>query len=136
MEQSSEEYLTKHGVRLTAVRLLVWNEIKKNSEAFSLADIEAAMPQMDRSSIFRSLRLFAQHQLIHEINDGLGITKYCLCRCNDEHHHHGHIHFTCIHCGKTFCFEDQPIPPAVLPHGFEMAEAEYVIKGTCPECRK
>ena len=129
-----EEHLMEHGVKPTAVRILVWEQAAKQQETFTLSDMEGWMPHMDRSSIFRALRLFTEHQLLHEIDDGTGQQKYCVCRCTNSHHLN-HIHFTCMKCGQTYCLEDYQIPIVELPPGFEMEEAEYVIKGVCPHCK-
>lgn len=127
------EFLERHGVKPTAVRILVWEEARSQSETFSLADMERWMPQMDRSSIFRSLKLFSEHHLLHTIDDGTGLQKYCVCRC--EHNHHiNHVHFTCLKCGKTYCLEDYQIPMIEMPKGFTMNEVEYIVKGICRQC--
>lgn len=131
--ETIEEHLLHHGVRPTAVRELVWKEVSQHASTFTLNDLEQAMPTMDRSSIFRTLRLFCEHHLLHEIDDGSGYQKYCLCRCDDENHLN-HIHFTCTNCGKTFCLEQYSIPLVQLPEGFEVADVEYVVKGLCPQC--
>lgn len=139
--EETEQYLQAHGIRPTAVRILVWRKVSRKHQAFTLSDIEEMLPEMDRSSIFRALRLFTEQKLLHEIDDGSGSCKYCLCRCHehddekDTHIHRGHVHFSCQRCGKTFCLEDQPIPQVNLPHGFVMEESEYIIKGVCPDCR-
>lgn len=132
---SEEEELQEHGIRPTAVRILVMRSIMKMNGAFCLYDIEADIPTLDRSSIFRALRLFTEHHLLHEIDDGSGFCKYCVCQCEDHEHHLNHVHFTCTKCGKTFCINDQIIPMVNLPEGFVQEEAEYVIKGLCPDCR-
>jgi len=137
MEKSMEESeLQEHGVRPTAVRILVWRTIMSFDGAFCLYDIEIAIPTLDRSSIFRALRLFTEHHMLHEIDDGSGSCKYCVCRCEDHDHHLQHVHFTCSRCGKTFCITEQTIPQVSLPNGFHAEEAEYVIKGFCPDCNK
>ena len=128
-----EEQLIEHGVKPTAVRILVWEQAARQQETFTLSDMEGWMPHMDRSSIFRALRLFTEHQLLHEIDDGTGQQKYCVCRCTNSRHLN-HIHFTCLKCGQTYCLEDYQIPVVVLPPGFVMEEAEYVIKGVCWQC--
>ncbi len=133
--ENEEEHLLEHGVKPTAVRILIWRKLQHKREAFALKDVEEWLPEMDRSSIFRTLRLFAEHQLLHELDDGMGQCKYCLCRCEGEQHH-GHVHFTCVKCGHTYCFEDQLIPPVTLPANFELQEVEYLIKGVCEKCRK
>lgn len=134
MMETPEQHLQEHGVKPTSVRILVWKKAAQQSETFSLSDMERWMPHMDRSSIFRALRLFVEHHLLHEIDDGTGHQKYCVCRCDDDHHVN-HIHFTCTRCGHTYCLEDYSIPHVDLPHGFQMEEAEYIIKGVCPDCR-
>lgn len=137
MNLDIEQHLTDHGIRPTAVRNLVWQEVSQRRGAFALIDIEAALPRMDRSSIFRALRLFAEHHLLHEIDDGTGSQKYCVCNCGDgDQHHLNHVHFTCRQCGRTYCIEDQTIPIVTLPEGFVTDEVEYVIKGICPKCKK
>lgn len=131
---SAEEELQEHGIRPTAVRILVLRSIMDMDGAFCLSDIEADIPSLDRSSIFRALRLFTENHLLHEIDDGSGSCKYCLCRCENHDHHLQHVHFTCTKCGKTFCLTEQIIPAITLPEGFIAEEAEYVVKGVCPEC--
>ncbi len=134
MNDELEHLLEHHGIRPTAVRILVYRAIHHRSEAFSLADVENWLPEMDRSSIFRALKLFTEHQLLHEIDDGSGIFKYCVCRCEGSHHLN-HIHFACTQCGKTYCLEDHTIPLVSLPDGFETHEVEYIVKGVCPRCK-
>lgn len=134
MNDELEHLLEHHGIRPTAVRILVYRAIHYRSEAFSLADVESWLPEMDRSSIFRALKLFTEHQLLHEIDDGSGIFKYCVCRCEGSHHLN-HIHFACTQCGKTYCLEDHTIPLVSLPDGFETHEVEYIVKGVCPRCK-
>lgn len=132
-----EEELKAVGVRVTAVRLLVWRTIRQRlHDAFSLADIESELLSVDKSTLFRSLVLFAEKGLLHIINDGSGSQKYCVCHCDDHEHHTGHVHITCISCHKTWCLEDVPIPSVAVPRGFEVHEHEYILKAICPKCKK
>ena len=133
-QQIETEVLNQHGIRPTAVRILVYRAVCHRSEAFSLADVEEWLPEMDRSSIFRALRLFTEHDILHQIDDGSGIEKYCVCRCESSHHLN-HVHFACTRCGRTYCLEDHTIPLVTLPEGFETHEVEYIVKGYCPKCR-
>lgn len=135
MNDSVEQELTMHGIRPTAVRNLVWREACSMKNAFALIDIEAALPHMDQSSIFRALRLFAEHHMLHEIDDGTGSQKYCVCHCEGDTHI-SHLHFTCRKCGRTYCLEDTTVPLVTLPSGFAMDEAEFIVKGLCPNCNK
>ena len=142
MNQIYEDILNNAEIRITANRLLILKTIHEDIHgAFSLLDVESKMPTMDSSSIFRTLTLFAEKQLLHLIDDGSGMQKYCICNCiHDNEHgchyqHQGHVHLTCIKCHETICLEDVPIPSVPIPEGYVVHESEYVIKGICPKCQ-
>ncbi|MBQ8866278.1 MAG: transcriptional repressor [Bacteroidaceae bacterium] len=138
---SESEIFLSHHIRPTAVRQLVWREILHIDNAFSLADVEDLLPNMDRSSIFRTLSLFEEHGLLHGFEDGSGHRKYCLCMEHDEaegHHHHHchHVHAFCTVCHRTFCLKEEHIPTVQLPEGFTPQHINYVVQGVCEECGK
>ena len=131
----AESMLAEAGIRVTAIRVLVLRKIREEvGGVFSLADLSEMLPTMDESTLFRTLTLFAERHIVHNVDDGTGIGKYCVCRCDDSDHTHGHIHLTCTRCHKTFCLTGVTIPAVALPAGFEAEEAEYVVKGRCPQC--
>ena len=74
-----EAILLKHGIRPTAVRILLLEVMERFEHTFSLADLETEADTLDKSSIFRSLALFAEHHLLHVVEDGSGATKSHLC---------------------------------------------------------
>ena len=134
---SDEQVFEKAGIRVTAVRLLIWREIRKSFDgAFSLADLEDALPTVDKSTLFRTLTLLSEAHLLHDIDDGSGSQKFCVCHHDDTLHCTGHVHLTCRVCHKTYCLTDIRIPQVKLPTGFIPEEAEYIVKGVCPECAK
>lgn len=137
-----ENYLLRREVRPTASRLLLLRVLREAECALSLSDLEAEIPTLDKSTIFRTLTTFTAHHLVHHIDDGTGQTKYALC---SEHCHCGelpeddprdlHLHFYCERCRRTFCLPDSPIPTPLLPPGFSLHSAGYVVRGICPKCR-
>lgn len=132
-----EEKLQNVGIRVTSVRLLVLKTIHtKMHGAFSLQDVMSVLYQADNSSVFRALSLFAEKRLLHLIDDGSGVQKYCVCHCDDHSHSCRHVHFTCVECHDTVCLNDIPIPMVSVPEEYHVIEAEYVIKGICPKCQK
>ena len=134
---SDEQSLEKAGIRITAVRLLIWREIRRTfTGAFSLSDVEDALPTVDKSTIFRTLNLLSDAHLLHDIDDGSGSHKYCICHHDDTRHCTGHVHLTCRICHRTFCLPNVRIPQVMLPEGFEPEETEYLVKGICPECAR
>ena len=137
-EYSAEErVLMQHGVRPTAVRLMVYRAVAAMHDTFSMADVEMALDTVDKSTVFRTLSLFAAHHMLHETEDGSGSRKYCLCH-NDHVCSIGelHCHFYCESCHKVYCFDHLPVPPVPLPDGFDAHSVNYMLKGYCPDCRK
>ncbi len=132
---ANEQTLTKAGIHITAVRVLIWKTICNSfTDAFSLSDMEEALPTVDRSTLFRTLTTLSDAHLLHRISDGSGVQKYCLCHESDTRHCSGHIHFTCSKCHRTFCLSEVRIPSVPLPAGYVAEDAEYVVTGVCAEC--
>lgn len=132
-----EEIFKIKDVKPTAVRIVVLRYLLEQKTAQSLKDIEVGLDQSDRSSIFRTLKTFEDHKVIHSIEDGSGMTKYAVCvegcNCDPEDLHY---HFYCTSCEMTFCLLDHPIPLVNLPNNFKMAQANMVIKGLCDKCNQ
>lgn len=129
--------LESKGIRPTANRILVMKTLMGEQNPQSLSNLERKMVSMDKSSIFRTLTLFLEHDVVHAFEDGRGVLCYELCEekgaCD---HHDGHIHFYCESCQRSFCMENIHIPSFELPEGFYPHSISFVIKGECPECRK
>ena len=129
--------LESKGMRPTANRILVMKTLMGEQNPQSLSNLERKMVSMDKSSIFRTLTLFLEHDVVHAFEDGRGVLCYELCEekgaCD---HHDGHIHFYCESCQRSFCMEDIHIPSFELPEGFYPHSISFVIKGECPDCRK
>ena len=129
--------LESKGIRPTANRILVMKTLMGEQNPQSLSNLERKMVSMDKSSIFRTLTLFLEHDVVHAFEDGRGVLCYELCEekgaCD---HHDGHIHFYCETCQHSFCLDDIHIPSFELPEGFSPHSVSFVIKGECPDCRK
>lgn len=132
-----EQRLTHRGVKLTAMRLLVYEQLEQARQPLSLRELEDRMQTADRSTIFRTLALLQQHHLVHSIEDGSGVLKYEVCHGHDECTiDDQHTHFYCQRCHRTFCFHETRIPQVDLPEGFQMYSINYMVKGLCPNCTK
>lgn len=129
--------LESKGIRPTANRILVMKTLMGEQNPQSLSNLERKMVSMDKSSIFRTLTLFLEHDVVHAFEDGRGVLCYELCEEKGAcYHHDGHIHFYCESCQRSFCMEDIHIPSFELPEGFYPHSISFVIKGECPDCRK
>ena len=135
MNENFEHLLQTRNIKPTAMRLLVYDQLRRHKKALSLIDIEQLFNKVDRSTIFRTLKLFQKNGIIHSIDDGTGSIKYALCdegcTCRGEDLH---VHFLCIKCTQTFCLRHIPIPLINLPDSFNFTEANFVVKGVCSDC--
>ena len=137
------QLLKSRNIRPTPVRILVLRALQEKDCALSLMALETELKTVDRSSIFRTLNLFLEHHLVHQVEDGSGQTKFALCeehcRCGEEHEHalsDFHVHFYCEHSQRTMCLHDVAIPDVALPEGFTLSSATFVLKGICAECQR
>lgn len=136
MTDDIDNKLSSHNIKSTAMRQLVLKVLSEQKTAISLPELEQKFEKADKATLYRTLKTFKEKKLIHSIEDGSGSLRYALCEdyctCEPEHLH---VHFLCIKCGKTFCLTDLSIPMPDLPEGFEFSDANFVIKGTCPNCK-
>lgn len=123
-------------VKPTSNRLLVLKALLSAKCPLSLIEIETTLHTLERSSILRVLTLFHAHDIVHTIEDGRGITKYEVCHgdisCSIEDMH---PHFYCEKCNQVFCFENIPIPSINIPEEFNVRSINFMLKGTCPNCK-
>lgn len=128
--------MQQHGIRPTANRIIVAKALAEESRPLTMGELEDRIGSIDKSGIFRTLTLFKEQHLVHALEDGDG-TRYELCHSHDHAIDNDmHVHFHCERCGATICLEDLPIPKVQLPEGYEMQNANFVITGRCPKCKK
>lgn len=132
-----EALMRAHGIKATANRILILRTLLQERRPLSMTEIETALESVDKSIISRSLAVFREHRLLHALGDGGDSLRYEVCRCAEtDEDSDRHVHFHCERCGRTFCFEDCPVPPVDFPDGFELHNANYMAHGICPACRR
>lgn len=136
MNKSVEQLLETHGLRKTSVRTRVLEIFIAAKEALSHHDIESNFDQVDRITLYRTLKTFEDKGLIHKAIDGSDKPKYALCQsgCDEHEHHDHHAHFHCDDCGKTYCLEEIEAPAVKTPGGFKVATTHLVVTGQCETC--
>jgi len=136
MSEKLESRLKNRKINPTAMRLLVLDYLVKQNSAVSLTDIEKAFEKSDRVTLYRTLKTFEDHALIHSINDGSGATKYALCQEGCECNYPGdiHLHFFCERCERTFCLPKVKLPAMSMPDKFDLKYVSLVGRGTCDSC--
>ena len=137
MEMSDiEKNLEAHEVRPTAMRLLIYKFLAEKEIAVTLSDIENAFEKADRTTLYRTIKTFEDKGIVHQIDDGTGITKYALCEegCNCDIKNDLHLHFHCNNCNETICLTEHKIPQIKVPNGFVSENVNLVVKGICDKC--
>jgi Fur family ferric uptake transcriptional regulator len=136
MDKLSNRLLQSFKLRSTPTRQEVLHLFLKKEYALSHGDIEKAIHNdLDRVTVYRTLKTFLDKGLIHKVLDDAGSLKYALCNeaCATGGHHHDHVHFKCDRCGQTHCLEVE-IPSISLPKGYRSHEINLLIQGICDRC--
>ncbi len=135
-QEECVQLLEHHGVKPTANRILVARTLAEAGRPMTLSELESVILSIDKSGVFRALTLFREHHLVHAIEDGSGSQRYELCHSHsDDDDDDLHVHFFCESCQRTYCLEAIPIPQVMVPPGFTVTSANYIIKGVCPHCK-
>ncbi len=136
-----ERQLTDRGIRITRQRRAVLKIIENAERHLNAATIlEMARRQdsgIDRVTVYRTLGLLKQHNLIDELD---------LLHIRGEGHYYEqrpkrqHLHLACLGCGQVTEFEsayfDKMKAQLAKEAGFNVAFARVEIGGYCERCRR
>lgn len=135
MKNEVIKILEEAEIKPTSNRIIVLSKLMESKSPMSLVELETELETLERSSIFRVLVVLLEHDIVHSIEDGRGITKYEICHgehcCSIDDMH---AHFYCEKCEKVFCFEDIRAPRLKIPGDFKIRSVNYMLKGLCPAC--
>ena len=130
------QILRSHGLRVTNTRTSILSLFVTSSSALSNKLIEESLPELDRITLYRTLRTFEDKGIIHQAVDSTSITKFALCvqDCDEHHHKDHHAHFHCQRCKKTYCIDEINLPDVELPQDFSPSSTYLVVEGLCSSC--
>ena len=135
---SIAERLREKGYRLTPQRLIILAAIEDSDEHISAEDIYAQVvaryPNVNISTVYRTLELLKKLGMVYEINLGEGRIRF---HSEGSGHHH---HLICQSCGTVIDIDEatlSSLKDALLhDYGFQ-AELRHVgVFGICEKCRK
>jgi len=133
-----ENLLRSRNLRVTPFRVNVLEVFRQHKNAIDLNQIENALGDFDRITLYRTLKTFIENGLIHEIVMPGDIKKMALCKdecANEDHaHHHQHLHFKCDNCQEIFCLELDHFPEIKYPK-FKINQLEIQGSGICVNCK-
>lgn len=120
------DILTKAGYRLTTPRKRIAAWLETHNGLFTAADILGSDVTLDKVSVYRTLELLSELDIIHPAGKRGDSTLYE--KHADKHHHH----ISCNNCGKNDCV------PCSLPNvrapGFSNVHHTVVMTGVCSAC--
>lgn len=130
-----EHVLKRAGHRVTRQREIVLDAVCAGDGHTSLDDILACTRQrdrsVDRSTVYRALRLFVELGLVVEAKPG-GETLYEISKV------HPHHHLVCRACGREQEISNASVQAMVdeihREHRFHVATDHLVLFGVCAQC--
>lgn len=131
------EALGAAGYRLTGPRRAVADLVAARDGHFTANDLidDARSQRLDigRATIFRSLDLLTELELLERIDLPTG--EHAYVACEPRHHHH----IVCEICGRVTEVDDQGLASAVdhiqRRTGWQVETHRLELYGRCPRCR-
>jgi Fur family ferric uptake transcriptional regulator len=137
LERELAGLLRDRGNRLTEPRLRVWQVLNRAGGHLTVEEIvgevHKADPTINTSSVYRTLALFADLDLVRE--SSLGPDEGARWELG---HPDDHFHLVCKVCGEVDHHEgdlvEQIRSHLDSGHGFKAGEIDLVVTGTCARC--
>lgn len=128
--------LEDRGYRVTGPRRDVVGLMERKAEGFSAEELSNALPHVGRATIYRTIKLLLDAEVVCKLSLPDGTPKYALARFG--HHHHT----VCVNCGSVGDFRGaslerilrsigEEIDGRILEHRIEL----YILCRACAEAR-
>jgi Fur family ferric uptake transcriptional regulator len=136
-KDSISDKLTGKGYRLTPQRMMILSAMESSHDHISAeeiyAQVAAKYPNVNISTVYRTLELLKKLGLVYEIDLGEGRIRY---HAEGSGHHH---HLVCQNCGKVIDIDESTLSSLknILLRDYKFqAELRHVgIFGLCENCR-
>lgn len=138
-----KQKLKEKGLKVTKQRLAVLQTLAKYpgshlaaEELFELMHKE--YPEIGLATIYRTLQLLHEMQLIDSIHLNDGCVRYEMGHVFEEDSRHSHHHLICQVCGRVIPFTDDLLEELEAhieaETGFQVLDHELKVYGRCREC--
>jgi Fur family transcriptional regulator, ferric uptake regulator len=130
--------LREHGVRLTAQRALILEDLYHHpghctADAI-FARVSQNLPGLNRATVYRTLELLRDAGVVTAGSGPEGINRFELVQDKEQQHHHLH----CRECGVELPLEAEPIDALKAEiarrSGFQAELDHLYINGLCAAC--
>jgi Fur family ferric uptake transcriptional regulator len=127
-------------LRASAQRARVVEALLAAGKHFTVEEVQAIVaaqgPRIGYSTVYRTLRLLAEHGAVTERHFGNDVTRYELSEGAAKHHDH----LICVRCGVIVEFEEPQIEAlqdeVARRHGYELRSHVHELYGRCPRCAR
>jgi len=132
------EKLSEQGYRLTPQRMMILSAIENGDGHISAdeiyAQVAAKYPQVNISTVYRTLELLKRLELVTDTDFGDGRLRY---HPADKGHHH---HLVCTECGAVIDLDESVLSSVkdvlLREYGFLADLRHLAIFGRCANCNK
>lgn len=129
--------LSEKGYRLTPQRLMILAAIEGSDDHISAeeiyAQVAARYPNVNISTVYRTLELLKRLGLVYEVDLGEGRIRY---HAEGSGHHH---HLVCQNCGVVIDIDESTLASLrdvlLRDYSFLAALKHVAIFGLCRDCR-
>ena len=142
-QEKFKKMLKEKGLKVTNQRLLVLEVLAEHRDKHMTAEdiyelVKEDSPEIGLATIYRTVQLLLEMQLIDRINLDDGCIRYEIGDLFDGKNKHHHHHLICKTCGKVFAFKDDLLDE-LESHieeatGFHVLDHELKFYGQCKEC--
>ena len=140
-----KDKLKEKGLKVTHQRLLVLSVLEENSGSHMTAEdiydlVSEDYPEIGLATVYRTLQLLWDMQLVDRINFGDGCVRYEIGHLLNGETKHNHHHLICKRCNKVMPFDDDLLE-SLEDHiekatGFHVLDHELKFYGLCKDCMK
>ena len=130
-----KELLNSKSLKATRTRKDVLQEVVQNKKATPYSNIQKAMRDTDRVTLYRTMETLLGNGIIHEAYRQDSEVYYAVCNsnCSNEKHVHQHLHFMCKQCETVSCIDIKESIKPQLPD-IQIEQFSISATGLCQNC--
>ena len=129
------ELLAANGHRLTRSRRAVVEAALSGDDLFTIADVQRRVPRIGRATVFRTIKLLVDLDLLCRVRLEDGSLRYRVRVATEQHHHH----LVCSGCGSVEDFSDcdlDAMSQSVASRtNYDIQGHRLELYGLCPTCQ-
>lgn len=88
----------------------------------------------DRTTVYRTLRNFASHGVIHSIMVEGRDTHYAISEKHNSDSSAYQVHFSCNNCEGVYCLSHRAFATPTIPDKYISKSFDLMIRGICEKC--